>query len=288
MAKTKISEFDLTPANNTDIDGINIAEGCAPSGINNAIRELMSQLKAQQDGSSGDPFTITGTLTAANVVASGTVSLTGTVTATTQNAGTNNTTLATTAFVTAANTAERTATATLTNKTLTSPTINTPTISGGTITGITDLTVADGGTGRSTLTDKAVLIGAGTSGIDSVSPGTSGNVLASDGTNWSSAALSSLAAFDKSLAASGYQKFPGGLVLQWGSSSSVSAGSSLAITFPTAFASAVRSIQLTIISGSPDNGLLAPQAASGSTTGFTIVNKDPDSSCTVYWFAIGY
>ena len=62
MAKTKISEFDLTPANNTDIDGINIAEGCAPSGINNAIRELMSQLKAQQDGSSGDSFTVSGTL----------------------------------------------------------------------------------------------------------------------------------------------------------------------------------------------------------------------------------
>jgi hypothetical protein len=79
MAKTKISEFDLTPANNTDIDGINIAEGCAPSGINNAIRELMSQLKAQQDGSSGDPFTITGTLTAANVVASGIVTSSGTL-----------------------------------------------------------------------------------------------------------------------------------------------------------------------------------------------------------------
>jgi len=45
MAKTKISEYDSTAANNTDIDGINIAEGCAPSGINNAIRELMAHLK---------------------------------------------------------------------------------------------------------------------------------------------------------------------------------------------------------------------------------------------------
>lgn len=63
MAKTKISEFSSTPANNTDIDGINIAEGCAPSGINNAIRELMSQLKDQQTGASGDPFTVAGTFT---------------------------------------------------------------------------------------------------------------------------------------------------------------------------------------------------------------------------------
>ena len=58
MPKTKISEFDLTAANNTDIDGIDIAEGCAPSGINNAIRELMSQLKDFQGGTSGDKLAI--------------------------------------------------------------------------------------------------------------------------------------------------------------------------------------------------------------------------------------
>jgi hypothetical protein len=62
MAKTKISEFDSNPSNNTDIDGINIAEGCAPSGINNAIRELMSQLKEFQTGASGDNFKVAGTL----------------------------------------------------------------------------------------------------------------------------------------------------------------------------------------------------------------------------------
>jgi len=63
MAKTKISEFSSTPANNTDIDSINIAEGCAPSGINDAIRELMSQLKDFQVGSAGDPVTVGGVLT---------------------------------------------------------------------------------------------------------------------------------------------------------------------------------------------------------------------------------
>ena len=45
MAKTKISEYDSTAANNTDIDSINIAEGMAPSNVNNAIRELMAHLK---------------------------------------------------------------------------------------------------------------------------------------------------------------------------------------------------------------------------------------------------
>ena len=63
MAKTKISEFDVDPSNNTDINSINIAEGCAPSGINNAIRQLMSDLKEQQTGASGDDFTVGGDLT---------------------------------------------------------------------------------------------------------------------------------------------------------------------------------------------------------------------------------
>jgi microcystin-dependent protein len=94
MAKTKISEFDSTPANNTDIDSINIAEGCAPSGINNAIRELMSQLKDQQTGASGDNFTVGG-----NLAVTGTTTFTGIPSAPTASAGTNTTQVATTAFV---------------------------------------------------------------------------------------------------------------------------------------------------------------------------------------------
>ena len=114
---------------------------------------------------------------------------TGTPAAPTASAGTNTTQVATTAFVTA----ERTNTTTLTNKTLTSPVINTPTIStpaitGGTITGITDLTVADGGTGSSTLAANAVLLGNGTSALQTVAPSTAGNVLTSNGTTWASTA----------------------------------------------------------------------------------------------------
>lgn len=58
MPKTKISEYSLTAANNTDINSIDIAEGCAPSGINNAIRELMKQVKDFQGGTSGDLLAI--------------------------------------------------------------------------------------------------------------------------------------------------------------------------------------------------------------------------------------
>jgi len=82
MAKTKISEFSATPANNTDIDSINLAEGCAPSGINDAIRELMAQLKDFQTGAVGDSFNgPVGTSTAA-AGAFTTLSATGAITST--------------------------------------------------------------------------------------------------------------------------------------------------------------------------------------------------------------
>ena len=70
MPRTKISEFSTTAGDNTDIDGINIAEGCAPSGINDAIRELMAQLKDFQAGDAGDPITVVGTLAAKGTSAS--------------------------------------------------------------------------------------------------------------------------------------------------------------------------------------------------------------------------
>jgi hypothetical protein len=60
MAKTKISEWSATASSNTDIDSINIAEGCAPSGINDAIRELMSQVKDWYSGSTGDALAVAG------------------------------------------------------------------------------------------------------------------------------------------------------------------------------------------------------------------------------------
>lgn len=60
MAKTKISEWSSTPGNNTDIDGINIAEGCAPSGINDAIREMMAQVKDLYSGTTGDAVGVAG------------------------------------------------------------------------------------------------------------------------------------------------------------------------------------------------------------------------------------
>jgi hypothetical protein len=59
-----------------------------------------------------------------------------------------------------------------------------PTIS---LTGI--VAVSNGGTGANTLAANAVIIGNSTSAVQTVAPSTSGNVLTSNGTNWTSSAL---------------------------------------------------------------------------------------------------
>ena len=69
MAKNSIRDFDATSSNNTDIQSVDISEGCSPAGINNAIRELMTDLKNVSAGTialespSADSMTVTGDLT---------------------------------------------------------------------------------------------------------------------------------------------------------------------------------------------------------------------------------
>jgi len=81
MPKVKISEYSATANSNTDVASINIDEGCAPSGINNAIRAIMGHLKDFQQGTNGDPFNgpVNGTVgaTTANTGAFTTLSSTG-------------------------------------------------------------------------------------------------------------------------------------------------------------------------------------------------------------------
>ena len=60
--------------------------------------------------------------------------------------------------------------------------LDSATITAGTITGITDLVVADGGTGASTLTDGGILLGSGTDPITAMAALGDGEMIVGDGT----------------------------------------------------------------------------------------------------------
>jgi hypothetical protein len=159
-------------------DGTNFVSGLSGTSGNFSVNGILSATNVSTTNVSATNITASANLSSANATFS------ATVTAPTAANGTNTTQVATTAFVNAAVTI-----ATGTLGTMSTQNANNVSITGGTITGITDLAVADGGTGRSTLTSNAVLIGNGTSGINSVSPGTSGNLLVSNGTAWTSTTL---------------------------------------------------------------------------------------------------
>lgn len=62
-----ISSYSTTPASNTSISGINIAEGCAPSGINDAIRQMMADIATDAVTLSGSQTLTNKTLTSPTV-----------------------------------------------------------------------------------------------------------------------------------------------------------------------------------------------------------------------------
>jgi len=177
MAKNKISEYSATAANNTDVENINIAEGCSPSNINNAIRAVMAQLKDFQAGNeTGNALAIASGGTNAENATDARTNLSA------AKSGANSDITSLTGLTTPLTVAQGgSGAATLTgylkgNGTSAFTAQTTP------------IPVADGGTGASTLTANNVLLGNGTSAPQFVAPSTSGNVLTSNGTTWTSAA----------------------------------------------------------------------------------------------------
>lgn len=87
-----------------------------------------------------------------------------------------------------------------------------------------------------------------------------------------------------SLASSGYQKFPGGLIVQWGKSGNISANSSAGVTFPIPFPNAVFSVTCTNDRAQDNQGSIA--VLSISLSSFSIGNSH-DSTNAAYWVAWG-
>ena len=88
---------------------------------------------------------------------------------------------------------------------------------------------------------------------------------------------------DHSLSGNGYQKLPGGLIMQWGSFSQT--GTSTSVSFPISFPNACLNVQQTCL------GDASPSAAgSGSltTSGFNSIRDAAVGNSAIYYFAIGY
>jgi hypothetical protein len=149
-----------------------------------------AQKSADNTFSGNNTFSGTNTYTTSNTFsgtfAAANPTFTGTVTIPTPTTGDSTTKAASTAFVTNAIT-----TATGSLGTMSTQNKTAVDITGGTIVGITDLAVADGGTGSSSLTANSVMLGNGTSALSGnmVAPGATGRLLVSNGTTWTSNTL---------------------------------------------------------------------------------------------------
>jgi hypothetical protein len=100
-----------------------------------------------------------------------------------------------------------------------------------TLTASTPIGAASGGTGRSTLTANNVLLGNGTSAVQQIAPGTSGNILTSNGTTWASTA--------PVIATSAWVYYDGSIIANNNVASVTNPSTGLyLITFTTAFANA--------------------------------------------------
>lgn len=139
MTKSNITEYDKVAANNTDVQDVPLGENqMYPSDVNNAFREIMADLADINDGTvaltspSATALDVTNNITVGGTVDGRDVAADGTKLDGIE------------ASATADQTGAEIASA------ISGETVSTLTINGGSITGITDLAVADGGTGAST------------------------------------------------------------------------------------------------------------------------------------------
>ena len=79
MTKANITQYSATASSNTDIDDINIDENCPASGLNNALRSLMSHLKNVDTGTQAlTALSVTGVGTFGSLDISGNIDVDGT------------------------------------------------------------------------------------------------------------------------------------------------------------------------------------------------------------------
>jgi hypothetical protein len=151
------------------------------------------------------------------------------------------------------------------------------------------LAVANGGTSLTTLTANNIILGNGTSAPNFVAPSTTGNLLTSNGTTWASATLASTftSLFAQSISTNGYITLPGGLIIQWGTTSSIGFDTDTTINFPLSFPTACFSV--VIVGYCPTQGGDSPCELRSKSTSSFVAHQGAGTQVNTgtSWIALG-
>jgi hypothetical protein len=193
---------------------------------------------------------------------------TGNPTAATQATGNSSSRLATTAFV---GTAISNGLATL--GTISTQDANAVAITGGSITGLTSLTIPSAAIATTQAVGDSSLAVATTEFVNAE--------IAND-------VLSLFLGSNQSLGSSGYQKFPGGLIIQWGQAGSIGVDSKVTVTFPIPFPTAcIGGFANNQSNATSGNTNLNAGTRAYTTSTMEVVN-DGVTAGNHNWLALGY
>jgi hypothetical protein len=152
--------------------------------------------------------------------------------------------------------------------------LNASNISAGTLANARTTAASDNGASTIVARDAS-----GNFSANTITANLTGTVTGSASLNVLSSAFTST---NQSLTANGYQKFPGGLIIQWGYEPDT--GGTMNVSFPIAFPSACVCVNAQIRNTTQNYQSIAINAP--TTTGFTLYWDS--APVGFYWFAIGY
>ncbi len=254
-----VTNYNKTPANNTQINGINIAEGCPPSNVNDALRQMMADTANMLTGNNVAPGKH-----AATHADGGTDAITASSIKAAPVSTVLNDAAATDVLPTAGLSYGLTTLLQMFRNNLKSLQSKFP------------VSIANGGTGQTTVAGARNALGLGnTNGpLPIANGGTGGNTVAGAAANLG---------FAQSINYTGWQKLPGGLIIQWATGLE---GSNI-WTFPIAFPSACLLAMPFDVSGSVPSTVIPKSMGPRTKTTLTAYGVQ-DSNDAWGAIAIGY